>query len=158
MLLQPYLVLDYKDLSSIKNEKSLKKPCAKVKCDAGLRGYEGDLEEICGLCIASNDTLLQFENSMCEASDLLNDYYGSDLVEGYLSSDIRDLEKDDFSFHMDSGIQFVIKVLKEVARSYNANDGKDMGTSFLRGLPFMSWCNPTGFQIGRFDGCFKMIV
>lgn len=122
LLLQPYLVLDYKDLSSIKNEKSLKKPCAKVKCDAGLRGYEGDLEEICGLCIASNDTLLQFENSMCEASDLLNDYYGSDLVEGYLSSDIRDLEKDDFSFHMDSGIQFVIKVLKEVARSYNAEE------------------------------------
>lgn len=122
LLLQPYLVLDYKDLSSIKNEKSLKKPCAKVKCDAGLLGYEGDLEEICGLCIASNDTLLQFENSLCEASDLLNDYYGSDLVEGYLSSDIRDLEKDDFSFHMDSGIQFVIKVLKEVARSYNAKD------------------------------------
>lgn len=64
-----------------------------MKCDAGLLGYEGDLEEICGLCIASNDTLLQFENSLCEASDLLNDYYGSDLVEGYLSSDIRDLER-----------------------------------------------------------------
>lgn len=122
LFLQPYLVLDYKDVSSIGIEKPLMQPKIKVKCDAGWHGYEDDLEEICRQCAASNDILLQFENSLCEASVLLNNYHDSDLAEGYLSSGIHDLEKNDFSFLMDPGIEFVIKVLKEVARSCDAKN------------------------------------
>lgn len=57
LFLQPYLVLDYKDVSSIGIGKPLMQPKVKVKCDAGWHGHEDDLEEICKQCAASNGSV-----------------------------------------------------------------------------------------------------